>query len=67
MRHRTRLLTAALAGSRSRPSDDAPSAADTTTTPGIYGEGSLASLDEPVTGTTGKIVPAMCVITNTGC
>ncbi len=35
-----------------------------------YGEGSLASLDEQadqVTGTTGKIVPAMCVFTNTGC
>ncbi|MCW2737571.1 hypothetical protein [Nocardioides sp.] len=35
-----------------------------------YGEGSLASLDEQadqVTGTTGKIVPAMCVFTRTGC
>jgi hypothetical protein len=35
-----------------------------------YGEGSLASLDrqaDQVTGTTGKIVPAMCVFTRTGC
>jgi hypothetical protein len=35
-----------------------------------YGEGSLASLDEQaagVTATTGKIVPAMCVFTKTGC
>lgn len=35
-----------------------------------YGEGSLASLDEQadgVTGTTGTIVPAMCVFTKTGC
>lgn len=35
-----------------------------------YGEGSLASLDQQadqVTGTTGKIVPAMCVFTKTGC
>ncbi|PKH43503.1 hypothetical protein CXG46_03340 [Nocardioides alpinus] len=35
-----------------------------------YGEGSLASLDQQadrVTGTTEKIVPAMCVFTNTGC
>ncbi|RYC11182.1 hypothetical protein [Nocardioides zhouii] len=35
-----------------------------------YGEGSLASLDEQadgVTETTGKIVPAMCVFTKTGC
>lgn len=46
---------------RSRP------AADTTTAPSIYAEGSLAPLDGQVTGTTGKIVPAMCVFTNTGC
>lgn len=35
-----------------------------------YREGSLASLDEQadgVTATTGKIVPAMCVFTKTGC
>lgn len=35
-----------------------------------YGEGSLASLDEQadgVTGTTEKIVPAVCVFTKTGC
>jgi hypothetical protein len=35
-----------------------------------YGEGSLASLEEQadgVTETTGKIVPAMCVFTKTGC
>lgn len=35
-----------------------------------YGEGSLASLDaqaDEVTETTGKIVPAMCVFTKTGC
>ncbi|GAA5115569.1 hypothetical protein GCM10023339_22920 [Alloalcanivorax gelatiniphagus] len=35
-----------------------------------YGEGSLASLDgqaDEVTGTTGTIVPAMCVFTKTGC
>ena len=35
-----------------------------------YGEGSLASLDEQADGvaeTTGKIVPAMCVFTKTGC
>ena len=35
-----------------------------------YGEGSLAWLDEQadgVTGTTEKIVPAMCVFTKTGC
>ncbi len=35
-----------------------------------YGEGSLASLDEQadgVTGTTEKILPAMCVFTKTGC
>lgn len=35
-----------------------------------YGEGSLASLDDDadqVTETTGKIVPAMCVFTKTGC
>jgi hypothetical protein len=35
-----------------------------------YGEGSLASLDQQadqVTGTTEKIVPAMCVFTKTGC
>jgi hypothetical protein len=35
-----------------------------------YGEGSLASLEEQahaVTGTTEKIVPAMCVFTKTGC
>lgn len=37
---------------------------------GTYGEGSLASLDEQadgVTETTGKILPAMCVFTKTGC
>ncbi len=35
-----------------------------------YGEGSLASLDaqaDAVTGTTEKLVPAMCVFTKTGC
>lgn len=35
-----------------------------------YGEGSLASLDEPadgVTGATEEILPAMCVFTRTGC
>ena len=35
-----------------------------------YGEGSLASLEsqaDEVTGTTKKILPAMCVFTKTGC
>ena len=35
-----------------------------------YGEGSLSSLDQQadqVTGTTEKIVPAMCAFTKTGC